>query len=254
MKEATFNFYDSLKDFFDCEQKNEPIHTVFQGRQSVKHLIESLHVPHTDVGKIVVNGNEVDFSYLVEDEDHVCVYPAENGYPSKSSDEKQVFSEKPDFVLDNHLGRLARYLRMLGFDVLYRNDYQDVELAQIAENGERLLLTRDRGLLMRKVIKYGYCIRNKDPKKQLAEVVKRFNLSGEFNPFQRCLVCNHPLEPVAKEDIIERLQPLTKKYYQDFRICPQCERIYWKGSHYKRMESFLRKVMDLSESDDLMIR
>ena len=152
MKQATFNFFDSLKDFFDGELKDEPIRTTFQGRQSVKHLIEALHVPHTDVGRIVVNGKDVDFSYLVEDNDQVFVYPAENGYPPKSSDEKRAFPEKPKFVLDNHLGRLARYLRMLGFDVLYRNDFQDIELSQIAENGDRILLTRDRGLLMRKVV------------------------------------------------------------------------------------------------------
>jgi uncharacterized protein with PIN domain len=247
MKHATFCFFDSLKDFFVREKKDKPIRITFQGRQSVKHLIESLHVPHTDVGRIFVNGGEVDFSYLVEDEDRVFVYPPENGQPPKSTDDQSAFQEKPGFVLDNHLGRLARYLRMLGFDVLYRNDYQDAELAQIAASGDRILLTRDRGLLMRKAIKTGYCIRNKDPNKQLAEVVERFDLRGEYELFQRCLICNHPLESIAKEDIIERLQPLTKKYYHDFRICPQCDRIYWKGSHYKRMESFLKKVMGQSK-------
>jgi uncharacterized protein with PIN domain len=254
MKQATFIFYSSLTDFLASDRENEPILVSFQGRQSVKHLIESLHVPHTDVGKIIVKGDAVDFSYIVEDGDFVQVHPAENGNPIKQSEESRISPEKPQFVLDNHLGRLARYLRMLGFDVLYQNDYQDSELANIAENGDRILLTRDRGLLMRKAIKYGYCIRNKDPKKQVAEVVERFDLKGDFELFQRCLVCNHPLEPVAKEDIIERLQPLTKKYYEDFRICPHCDRVYWKGSHYLHMESFLRSVIGLHGSEDLMVR
>jgi uncharacterized protein with PIN domain len=253
IKQATFEFYGSLIDFLSFDKKDRPIQVSFRNGQSVKHLIESLRVPHTDVGRIIVNDTIVDFSYLVEDNDQVCVYPVDNVYPGHLKNVNRELINTPCFVLDNHLGRLARYLRMLGFDAWYRNDYQDDELARIAEYGERILLTRDRGLLMRKVVKYGYCIRTKDPKKQLVEVVERFNLQGKIEPFKRCLVCNSSLEPVAKEDIIGRLRPLTKKYYSEFRICPQCNRIYWKGSHYEHMDQFLRKVIDKPDDSKLIV-
>jgi hypothetical protein len=124
---------------------------------------------------------------------------------------------------------------MLGFDCLYRNDYQDDELAKVSIEEGRVLLTRDRRLLMRKAIRLGYCIHQTDPRQQVAEVLKRFKLTGQVKPFQRCLRCNSPLQPVAKQDIIERLEPLTRLYYDEFHICPSCKQVYWKGSHYGHM-------------------
>jgi uncharacterized protein with PIN domain len=145
-------------------------------------------------------------------------------------------------MLDNHLGQLATYLRMLGFDCLYRNDYQDVELAEVSVEENRVLLTRDRRLLMRKTIRRGYCIHQTDPRLQAAEVLKRFNLIDQVKPFQRCLRCNSPLEVVRKQDIIDRLEPLTKKYYDEFRICPSCKQVYWKGSHYENMQQLISQL------------
>jgi uncharacterized protein with PIN domain len=240
MKHSTFRFYSQLNDFLHLSQRGKIISVSFQGRQSVKHLIEALRVPHTEVGDIHANGASVELSYLVCDGDHISVYPVANGYPGANSTGEE--ENAPCFVLDNHLGRLARYLRMLGFDTLYCNDYQDDELARISEHDGRILLTRDRGLLMRKVVTQGYCVRSKDPEQQFAEVAERFDLFGRLKPFQRCLSCNSPLHPVAKEDIIDRLQPLTKKYYHEFRICLECDQVYWKGSHYRRMEAFLSQV------------
>ena len=143
------------------------------------------------------------------------------------------------FVLDNHLGRLAGYLRMLGFDALYRNDYQDDELAEVSEHQDRLLLTRDRRLLMRNQVKRGYWVRSKIPRQQVSEVVGRFVLAGQVVPFRRCIRCNGLLQAVSKEEVLDRLQPLTRQYFNEFRICPDCGQIYWKGSHYERMQHLI---------------
>jgi uncharacterized protein len=144
--------------------------------------------------------------------------------------------------LDNHLGKLATFLRIMGLDAAYRNDYQDDELAEVASREGRILLTRDRGLLMRKVVSQGYCVRALDPRQQAVEIVRRFDLYGHIRPFRRCLRCNSLLHPVDKQAIIERLEPLTRQYYDEFHICPQCDKIYWKGSHYEHMEKFLEGI------------
>jgi hypothetical protein len=134
---------------------------------------------------------------------------------------------------------------MLGFDSLYRNDYQDEQLAEIASREERTLLTRDRRLLMRKAITRGYCLHSTDPRQQAMEVLGRFKLSGQVNPFQRCLRCNSPLQWVNKEEIIDRLEPLTRLYFDEFRICPSCKQVYWKGSHYSHMQAMIKAMEHL---------
>ena len=143
------------------------------------------------------------------------------------------------FVVDNHLGRMAYYLRMLGFDTLYRNDYQDDELAQTAEQEGRILLTRDRRLFMRNQVQRGYWVRSLSPRQQILEVVQRYNLKAQITPFRRCIRCNGILQLVSKEAVLDRLEPLTRLYFDDFRICPDCQQVYWKGSHYERMRQFI---------------
>jgi uncharacterized protein with PIN domain len=228
---ATFTFFDGLNDFLPLYRKNTPFSLEFEPHQSLKHLIESLGVPHTEFGQVLVNGQAVDASSRLQDDDQVMVYPSDS-----------LLEGEPYFILDNHLGQLATYLRMLGFDCLYRNDYQDEELAKVASEEGRVLLTRDRRLLMRKVIRRGYCIHQIDPRLQAAELLRRFKLFGQVKPFQRCLRCNSPLQPVAKQDIIGRLQPLTKRYYNEFRICPSCNQIYWKGSHFEHMQQMILEM------------
>jgi uncharacterized protein with PIN domain len=156
---------------------------------------------------------------------------------------------EPRFILDNHLGKLAAYLRMFGFDAAYRNDYQDDELAQVTVDLSLILLTRDRQLLMRKTIRFGYLIRSLDPENQVLEIFQRFNLTDKITPFHRCLRCNNPLKPIEKDLIIHRLQPLTKKYFEEFHICPACHQLYWKGSHYDRMEKLIAKLIAASKDD-----
>jgi hypothetical protein len=228
---ATFTFIDELNDFLPHYRKNTPFSLEFEPHQSLKHLIESIGVPHTEFGRVLVNGQLLDSASRLQDDDLVTVYPSDS-----------PLDDEACLILDNHLGQLATYLRMLGFDCLYHNDYQDDELARVSIEEGRVLLTRDRRLLMRKAIRRGYCIHQTDPRQQVAEVLKRFKLFGQVKPFQRCMRCNSPLQTVSKQDVIERLEPLTKEYYDEFRICPTCNQIYWKGSHFEHMQQMILEM------------
>jgi len=234
--QATFHFNGALNDFLPPEGRGLSVRCTFNAGQSVKHLIESLGVPHTEVERILVAGNPVDFSYQVADGDRAEVYPVMTA---------QLPAGEPGFILDNHLGRLAVYLRMLGFDALYRNDFHDGELARLSSQEGRVLLTRDRRLLMRAQVTQGYWVRSKIPRQQLLEVVQRFNLRDGIVPFSRCMRCNGTLQPVSKEAVLDRLEPLTRLYYEEFRICGDCGQVYWKGSHYERMQRFIGQTFQV---------
>ena len=234
-KQAHFRFYAELNDLLPQAGRDIKVALSQNGDQSVKHLIESLGVPHTEVGRVLVDGVVVDFGYLVQEDDQVEIYPF-------ACDEPLDHSENPRFILDNHLGRLAVYLRMLGFDALYRNDFQEDELASLCSREDRILLTRDKRLLMRNQVTRGYWLRSKIPRRQLEEVVRRYRLAGAIRPFQRCMGCNEPLVPINKEVILDRLEPLTRRYFDEFHLCPACDKVYWKGSHYERMRLLIEEV------------
>jgi uncharacterized protein with PIN domain len=216
----------------------------FLDAASVKDMIEAFGVPHTEVDLILIDGESVDFSYVVQDGDRVAVYPV-----FESLDIQPLLRvrprplRQPRFVLDAHLGRLAAYLRMMGFDTLYRNDYGDAELARISQDEHRILLTRDRGLLKRSAVTHGCYVRETDARRQLKEVLDRFDLARLVAPFQRCLRCNALLEPVAKEEVAARLPETTSREYDTFQRCPQCERIYWQGGHYRRMRKLIESQL-----------
>jgi len=231
MSTASFLFYDRLNDFLPQSQKGRRITVQFKEQQSIKHLAESLGVPHPEIGRVQVDGRDETPSTITRDGDGVEVHPVENGCPAD-----------PRFLLDCHLGRLTAHLRMLGFDCLYENDYDDAQIAAILGREARILLTRDRRLLMRKVVEYGYCLRSLDSLEQSTEVIQRFELGKLTQPFHRCLRCNHPLQSVDKELILDHLEPLTRKYFDEFHICPNCQQIYWKGSHYDRMLEVLKHL------------
>jgi hypothetical protein len=232
MNEADFIFRGDLTWFLAQNQRGNPIHLAFEDHQSVKHLVEALGIPHVEVGSIHANGRAVEMNYLPKNGDKIEIMPPAPGCPVE-----------PRFILDNHLGRLAAALRMLGFDCLYRNDYEDAEMAGLLADDVRILLTRDRRLLMRKAVLYGYCPRSLEPNEQLQEVVRRFTLAPLARPFSRCLRCNGILEPVEKAAVLDRLEPRTRLYYNVFSRCPACDQIYWKGSHWERMQVFIAKLI-----------
>lgn len=216
------------------------INREFSVNQSVKDLIESQGVPHTEVDLILVYGVSVGFTYIVKDEDYISVYPEFNTIDiSPLVKLKPELPEQIKFILDVHLGKLAKYLRLFGFDSIYENNQKDKELIEASVNGKRILLTRDVGLLKNGKLIYGYWLRNTDPIKQIAEITVGFKLQSKFKPFSRCLSCNGEIKSIRKEEIISKLEPKTNQYYNEFFICTNCGKIYWKGSHWKKMEQFI---------------
>jgi uncharacterized protein len=243
MSELTFRFYAELNDFLPAERRAVTFAHPYPGRAAVKDVIEAIGVPHTEIDLILVNGRSVDFAYQVQPGDRISVYPV-----FESLDITSLNRLRPQplrttrFVLDIHLGRLASHLRLLGFDSLYRNDYHDEELAHISSSQQRILLTRDLGLLKRTLVTHGYFVRATDPRRQIAEVMHRFDLFTAINPFQRCLRCNGLLQSVSKEAVTGRVPAAAQEQYQEFRLCQSCQHIYWKGSHYQRMEQFIHSI------------
>lgn len=243
MASAVFRFYEELNDFLPRERRKVEFVYPFERRASIKDVIEALGVPHTEVELILVDGESVDFGYILRDGDRVSVYPMFEALDVNPllRLRPQVLRE-PRFVLDAHLGRLARYLRLLGFDTLYRNDYDDATLAAISAGEHRILLTRDRGLLKRRIVTHAYFVRADCPRDQLREVCARLDLRRLIRPFHRCARCNGLLEAVAKERIAERLAPKTLCYYDRFLQCAGCGQIYWRGSHYPRLRCLLAEA------------
>ncbi len=248
MKQANFRFYAELNDLVSPPRRGQSVIHAFEAAASVKDAIEAFGVPHTEVDLILANGKPAGFSYLLRDGDRISVYPVFRSLNLSPLTHLQPRSEgEIRFVLDTHLGRLAAHLRMLGFDSLYRNDCHDEELALISTSQQRTLLSRDRGLLKRSIVTHGYLVREAEPEQQLIEVVNRFELSRLIAPFRRCLHCNAPLRPVAKELVNDRLLPDTRQRYHEFHICPDCDRVYWKGSHYQRMTRLIERMIDSAE-------
>ncbi len=248
MPHATFRFYAELNDFLPPARRRMEFAHAFHEPVSIKDVIESLGVPHTEVDLILINGSPVDFGHPVRDGDGISVYPV-----FESLDIHPLLRLRPEplrrpaFVLDGHLGRLAAYLRLLGFDTLYRNDFDDGEIARISAGEQRILLTRDRGLLKRSVVTRGYCLRAVLPREQIREVVARFDLAQSAVPFRRCLACNALLQPVEKQAILERLPAGTREGCDEFHQCQGCGKIYWPGSHFARLQTIVRDALEKSD-------
>ena len=246
----TFRFYAELNDFLPPEKRQITFSYSCNGPVSVKHLIEALGVPHTEVGLILANGATVDFAYWVRPGDRISVYPHFATLDVSSLAQlRPPLPHPPRFLLDIHLGRLAAYMRLLGFDTAYPDDnHNDQDLAQIAHEEKRVLLTRDQGLLKRSIVIHGYCLRTRDSRQQLITVLRRFNLFNQVRPWQRCLKCNGRLQPIEKSLILHRLEPKTIKYFDEFHVCQACGQIYWKGSHYERMQKLVESVRSQNET------
>ena len=243
------NFWGNLKEL---------LRPPFRGRKrveyqltrqaSVKDIIEALGVPHTEVGRLTVVGREISFSFPGADDDTLEVYPLS---PPVDVTIPTLLRPEPlpgiTFAVDMNVGKLATLLRMAGFDTFYRNDISDPELVEVAGREKRILLSKDTDLLKRKGVVFGYLVREIQPERQLAEIVQLFGIKEQFKPLSRCLRCNGLLQPVGKEEIIEQLEPLTKRYYDSFRRCLGCGKIYWPGTHREQMLLVLNRYGDYRE-------
>ncbi|MFH1051995.1 MAG: Mut7-C RNAse domain-containing protein [bacterium] len=257
MNSIYIRFYGQLNDFISLgkgrKEKGEGMSLKPQlcqflqltvSRRSIKDLIESLGVPHCEVYHILVNGNSVNFNYIVQADDYISVYPKFNSIDVNDLIALQpALAQEIKFILDVHLGKLTKYLRLFGFDSAYKNNCTDLDLIEYSINEKRILLTRDAGLLKNNKVIQGYWLRNTDPLKQIEEIIEQFNLKNSLKPFSRCMICNGEIVPVNKESIIKKLEPKTIQFYTDFFICCKCEKIYWKGSHWKKMENMIKKYV-----------
>ena len=244
MKKLYIRFYEELNDFLPASGKKKRFSHEFWGNPSVKDLIESLGVPHTEVDLILVNNKSVSFNYNINAEDDISVYPVFESFDI--SDVQHLHPKplrRPKFVLDVHLGKLARYLRMLGFDSAYENDFSDDTIVKYSLKEKRTILTRDLGILKRSEVTHGYFIRNTNPLNQVKEVINRFQLEKNIKKFSLCLEYNGKLEQINKELILNKIPEKVKLNQKNFYMCSGCNKIYWQGTHFQNMSKILKVIL-----------
>jgi len=244
MRRATFRFYAELNDFLPPEDRQRDVVRTFRDTPSVKDQIEACGVPHTEVEVVLVNGESVGFDRRLADGDRVSVYPlfeALDVTPLVRLRARPL--REPRFVLDVHLGTLARRLRLLGFDVLWERDADDDRLLALSLAEGRILLSRDRGLLKRRELTHAAAVRATDPRVQVREVVERFDLARSAAPFTRCLSCNGLLAPAAEDEVHGRVPPRARLHGHDFRACAACGKVFWRGAHARRLDEIVRDAL-----------
>jgi len=239
MAKATFHFHSELVGFLARERRVGAFRHPCARAATVKHAIESLGVPHTEAGRLLVNGRPATLDRIVREGDDIEVFPHEGGGPQ---DEPLLF------LADAHLGGLARFLRMLGFDTLYENALHDRDILELAARERRTVLTRDRELLKCREIARGCFVHERRPEAQLREVAARFGLATRMRPFTLCLHCNLPLETLEREAALEHVPPGIADRYETFVRCPGCRRVYWEGSHWQRMREMLGASLNIAIS------
>jgi uncharacterized protein with PIN domain len=241
MVTASFEFHGKLNDFLKPVHRYCSVRCVCAQSATTKHMIEVLGIPHTEIGLIEVNKQVSSLQYLLQDGDHVLVHPLV--YPVQHHQAVSAYPASPHFLADAHLGGLARLLRMAGFDTLYDNFFRDDEIVRIAAEQNRVILTRDLELLKRRNVIAGCYVRTLQPAGQMEEVVVRFGLAQLARPFTLCLHCNVPLTRVEKAAVLECLPPSVQECQNEFSRCSCCKRVYWKGSHWQRMQNSLRTII-----------
>jgi uncharacterized protein len=236
-------FYEELNDFLPPGLRKKSFFHHVRGTPSVKDMVEALGIPHTEVDVILVNGESVGFEHRIEGGERVAVYPTfERLDVSSLTRLRSRPLREPKFIADVHLGKLARYLRLVGFDTVYERALDDAVIAARSRDECRIVLTRDRGLLKRKSVVRGHFVRETNADAQLVEVIDAFDLRGQVAPFTRCLVCNGDVRPVERRLVEDRLPRYTAMEYERFRRCGGCDKLYWAGAHFARLESLVASV------------
>ena len=249
MVAATFRFYEELNDFLAPDRRGREFSATCARRATTKHMIEALGVPHTEVELVLVNGESVGFDRLVSDGDRVAVYPK-----FEALDIAPVLRVRAQplrvtrFVADAHLGGLARLLRMSGFDTLHNSHFRDDEIERIVSAAGRIVLTRDRDLLKRRAITHGCYVHALRSNEQLREIFDRLDLARSARPFTLCLHCNSPLRPIDKAQVAAELPTDVRAHYERFTFCDACGRVFWEGSHWRRMRAILDGLAESSSA------
>jgi len=232
---ARFRFHGDLARFLRAGHRQEPLDYACARAATLKNAIEALGVPHTEVGRISVNAEPATLQRIVREGDEVEIHPSES----------EEMGSDPIFLADAHLGGLARFLRMLGFDTLHENAFSDEEIRRIAGEERRIVLTRDRELLKCREITRGCYVRALKPEAQLREVAARYTLAPSARPFTLCLSCNVPLEPVEKSAVAHRVPEKVLLVQDTFTRCARCGGVFWPGSHYRRMLEALKPIFEV---------
>jgi uncharacterized protein with PIN domain len=251
LKTITVRCFAELNDFLPPGKKQKPFALTMKEPVTVGEVAVILGIPLSEVDLVTVNGKPAGRSYRPVENDYIAIYPAFETFDIGSL---HTLQKQPlrvtRFILDAHLGKLARYLRMLGFDSLYRNDYSDREIIETARDEKRIILTRDKLLLRSPRVDHGYYIRAVEKHAQLVEVVKKFDLYSQFRSFSRCMTCNTALSPTPRETIrLGRIDPAIHNCYEEFYFCPSCDKFFWRGSHFDRMEQYIREILDRQSSN-----
>lgn len=240
LNKVCFRFYEELNDYLPEEKRKVWFEHSFSGGMIIQDVIGSLGVPPGEIDLILVNQQSKGFDYRLQDGDRISVYPVfELLDLSGISSLREKPLRNPTFICDVHLGRLCKYLRMLGLDTLYSNQYIPEEIIAISCKEKRIILSRSYQLTRHKEVTHSYWIRSSDPLEQVKDLVIKLDLINLADPLTRCLICNDKLVPVEKPEILHRLQERTAKYYNEFFNCPTCNQIYWKGSHFENMLDFI---------------
>lgn len=248
MIHACFRFHRELNDFLARPQREQAFTCACPKASSIKHMIEALGVPHTEVELIVRNGRPAGFDGPIVQGDRIDVYPR-NGVP-EGMHAGALLLRPPlrgaglRFVADAHLGALAQLLRLAGFDTRYDNNFPDDEIEQLALDEHRVVLTRDRELLKRRAVVYGCYVRALQADAQWREIAERLDLTPHVRAFRLCLMCNAPLRPARSGDLDGRVPEGVRERHTRFVTCDVCRRVFWEGSHWKRMRERIDALAD----------
>ncbi|MDR7302441.1 Mut7-C RNAse domain-containing protein [Haloactinomyces albus] len=221
-----------LWSFVAPRHRREQVLVRYDGTASLGHVVQSLGIPLTEVGALLVDGVPTEHSQRPGPAATVEIRPVERPQAIRAH-----------FVLDVHLGTLARRMRLLGIDTAYRNDAEDGALIEQSAREERVLLSKDRGLLRRRALWSGAFVRGTRPAEQLADVLGRF--APGLNPWTRCLACNGELAAVAKSEVVDELEPGTRRCYDVYARCRSCGRVYWRGAHADKLDAIVAEARSM---------
>lgn len=242
--------FAELNDYLPNHQRYNTFSLSVSQPCSVQHLVDLINIPSVNIDLVLVNGQSVTLEYVLQENDLVSIYPIFETFDiSNITKVRKTPLRSPKFVLDVHLGKLAHLLRMLGFDAAYKNNFTDNMLIDISTKEKRILLSKDKTLINTNTLSHAYLIKNKEPRLQLLEILDKLDLYTLINPFTRCIECNSLLQKVDKKIIFARIPEAVRNWCNEYYICLSCNRIYWKGSHYKHMNSYIEEIFKIKDKN-----
>jgi uncharacterized protein with PIN domain len=251
MPKATFRFYEELNDFLPSQRRKTDFEADIKGRRSIKDMVESLGVPHTEVDLVLVNGKSVDFTYILQDGDRVGVYPVFESLNIENVTRlRKIPLRRTKFIADINLGDIVKYMRVLGFDLCFDQALSPRQIIEVSEKENRIVLTKSRKLLKFKDVTHGIFIRPGTTEQQIKRIIDFLDIEDQIKPFSRCLRCNNLLKTVPKESIADRIPPKTRAFCDEYSYCKPCDKIYWKGIHFIKMKRLVDSIMGFSQDKE----